>query len=145
MTRTVKLCRWRFGAPLDFVDPMPGYFWYGVHCIEMMVAGMGAGCEKITLVEGVKSDEVVCYWEDGRTAIYHGMKEGHGGFGCVIHREKGTQFIDVTKAPRPFYVSMMEVLVQTLPHGKVAVDADQMLEVVRILELAGNARDVVKA
>ncbi|QDU34566.1 Oxidoreductase family, NAD-binding Rossmann fold [Poriferisphaera corsica] len=128
-------------GPLSFQEGMPWYFWYGVHSVEMLVAGLGPGCEEMSLHMNDKSEILNMRWADGRSGIYHGIKEGHGGFGAVIHRSEGVQVLDCAKSSRPYYVSLVERLMDTLVQGKEMVAYDEMLETVKILEWGCRMKD----
>jgi predicted dehydrogenase len=127
-------------GPLEFVDTQPGYFWYGVHAFEMVVAVMGIGCKRVKVAKWDQAEVVSMQWGDGRTAIYRGQREGSRAFGAVIHREKGTQLVDIAQAKRSYYASMIEAILASLPEGRSDIDAEEMLEVVRVIELANEAR-----
>ncbi|MCC6682522.1 MAG: Gfo/Idh/MocA family oxidoreductase [Phycisphaeraceae bacterium] len=127
-------------GPLEMVDAMPGYLWYGVHGIEMMVAAMGVGCESLQVVKMPDRELLICRWGGNRTAVYHGTFTGTHAFAAVIRREKGVQMIDIAQARRPFYAGLLEAITSTLLRGKPTVDRAQMLEVMRVMELGNAAR-----
>ena len=68
------------------------------------------------------------------------MKEGHGKYGCTLHRKAGAQYVDASASKRPAYASMLEAILRSLPEGKSDVPADEMLDTVRIIEAANRAR-----
>lgn len=125
-------------GPMALEDALPGLFWYGCHGIEMVVTVMGAGCREVRAVREEHGEVFTLRWADGRTATYRGLRAAHHQFGAVIHREKGFQVVDIASAPRPFYASMLEAILCSLPKGESDVPPAEMLEVVRVME-AGNA------
>ncbi len=127
-------------GPLELVDVMPGYLWYGVHGIEMVVAAMGVGCESLQVVKMPDRELLICRWGGDRTAVYHGTRTGLHNFAAVIRREKGVQMIDVTQARRPFYASLLETVTNSLLQGRPAVDRAQTMEVMRVMEMGNAAR-----
>jgi len=130
-------------GPLDFVDSQPGYFWYGVHGFEMLIAAMGVGVQRVEVSRFGQAEIVGMQWGDGRCATYRGLRQGSGTFGAVIHREKSIQVVDVDQAKRPNYACLIDSILRSLPNGKSDVDADQMIEVVRAIEMANAARVLV--
>ena len=128
-------------GPLNFVDTQPGYFWYGVHGFEMMVAAMGVGCENVNVSQFDQGEVASMQWNDGRVATYRGLKQGAGTFGAVIHREKGAQYVDIAQAKRPYYAGLIEAILRSLPEGRSDIEGGEMFEVVRAIEMANKARN----
>jgi len=128
-------------GPMAIQPTQPGFFWYGIHAIEMMVAALGAGCRRVRVTTSEKYDLITASWDNDRSATYRGLREAHGRFGAVIHRQKGVQYVDIGANLRPFYASLLEAIMASLPAGKSAVPAGEMLEVVRIIEAANQSRE----
>lgn len=128
-------------GPMALQPQAPGVFWYGCHSFEMIVAAMGVGCSHIEAQVDDKVDLHVMTWSDGRRATFRGLRTGANPFGATLHRENGFQQIDIRTCQRPFYVSLLEAVVRSLPHGHSDVPAEQMLEVVRVMQHANVARD----
>jgi predicted dehydrogenase len=71
----------------------------------------------------------------------HGLRDAHGKFGAVIHRDKGIQFVDAhAGAKRSAYAAMLEAVIRSLPQGKSDVDPKDTLEIVRLIEAANESR-----
>ena len=124
-------------GPMALQDGLPGLFWYGCHGIEMVVAAMGAGCESLAATATERADVIAMRWADGRVASYRGLREAHSRFGATIHRSQGFQTVDVASESKPYYASLLEAILRSLPKGQSDVPANQMLEVVRLM-VAGN-------
>lgn len=125
-------------GPLSEVPTQPGLFFYGVHAVDMLVAVMGHGCQQVAATHTEAGDVLSLAWPGGRVGSVRLMKQGHGKYGCTLHRKAGPQFVDAGATRRPAYASMLEAILRSLPHGRSDVPADEMLDTVRILE-AGNA------
>lgn len=130
-----------FGPMVVFGEQSPGYFWYGVHQVEMAVTALGAGAAQVQAVKTEFHDVALVTWDDGRSAVIHGQREVNNKFGAAIHREDGPSIADFNKSTRPYYAMMLEQLVATLPHGKQAVPADEALSIVAIMEAANESRE----
>ncbi|MCE9588918.1 MAG: Gfo/Idh/MocA family oxidoreductase [Planctomycetes bacterium] len=126
-------------GPMSEIVAMPGLWWYGIHSIEMMVAAMGVGCVEVRSFKNADVDLTTAVWKDGRGATFRGMRSGHGTFGATLHRKEGFTSIN-GNAGRPGYAGLLDMVMQNLPHGKSPIPADEMLEVVRIIEAANESR-----
>ena len=79
-------------------------------------------------------------WKDGRVATIHGLRQGHSDFGFTFHYENDVIFLNASKVEKPYYASLLEAIFRSLPDGTSDVPADEMIEVVRIIEAANKAR-----
>lgn len=129
-------------APLSWQDALPGLFWYGCHGIEMVVTAMGTGCQSIAMNRGEDQELYVLDYEGGRRALFRGFTNGEfWHYGAVLNTAKERAFADVSAHPKPYYASMLESILGHLPQGRSPVPAEQMHEVVRILEACNAARE----
>ena len=127
-------------GPMEFQHPINGFFWYGCHCVEMVVAAMGLGCKSVSVFENDNNSQIVMSWIDGRMATIHGMRKGHTDFGFTFHYKSDVIFLNVSKVEKPYYATMLEAMFHSLSEGRSDVPADEMIEVVRIIEAANKAR-----
>jgi predicted dehydrogenase len=127
-------------GPMPEEEALPGLFWYGVHCIEMVVAAMGPGCRKVQVLKDDGFDLVSMQWDKQRSATFRGLRDAHGQFGLILHRRKGARFLDMTAIRRPYYAGLLEAILRSLPQGLSDVPVEQMLEVVRVIEAANQSR-----
>lgn len=116
---------------------LPGLFWYGCHSVEMVVAAMGVGCRDIHVAGTEGVDVYTMVWNDGRIATIRGTRDGHHQFGATLHCEKGFQPIDIQSGKVPYYASLLNAILQSLPDGRSDVPPAEMVEAVRIMEM-GN-------
>jgi len=126
-----------FYGPMNEVETQPGLFWYGCHAVEMMVTVMGTGCREVSCHKSESNDVLTAIYEDGRMATLHGLRGSHSKFGAVLHRASGPVTIDASGG-RPFYLGTIDAIMDNLPNGQSPIPAEEMLEVVAIIE-AGNA------
>ena len=128
-------------GPMEIQPSQPGLFWYGIHCIEMIVATLGVGCQRVQVAATDNYDLVTMQWSEGRSATYRGSRKAHNKFGAVIHREKVARQIDVAAAKRPMTVCLLEAIISSLPAGKSAVPVAETLEIVRVICAANQSRE----
>ena len=127
-------------GPMELHASQPGLFWYGIHCVEMIVAALGVGCQRVQAVTTDETDLVTFQWSEGRSATYRGSRKAHNKFGAVIHRQKVARQIDVALAKRPMTLCMLEVIIQSLTAGKPDVPVAETLEIVRVICAANESR-----
>ena len=127
-------------GPMEIQPSQPGLFWYGIHCIEMIVAALGVGCQCVQAMATDECDLISFQWSDGRSATYRGSRKAHNKFGAVIHRQKIARQIDVGAAKCPMTVCMLEAILRTLPAGKTDVPVAETLEIVRVICAANQSR-----
>ncbi len=131
-------------GPMEIMPPLPGFYWYGIHTVEMLVTAMGAGCKSVQVTKNRDNDVLVCEWEDGRIGTIRGLRNAHTQFGITLHREKSSQPIDIYSNARPYYASLLDAILHSLPEGRSDIPDDQMLEVIRIIDAANESRETNK-
>jgi predicted dehydrogenase len=119
-------------------------YWYGCHSVEMIVAAMGAGVRTVRATSTENADLVTVEWADGRIASIRGLRQAHGKFGAVLHRKDGPTFVDVSLNKRPYYASLLEAILRSLPEGRSDVPPEEMLTVIQILDAANESRQTGK-
>lgn len=138
-----------FGA--DFYGPMalqptqPGFFWYGIHTVEMLFSSMGKGCAEVLVQTNDNHDLATGTWKDGRIGTIRGNRAGNNKFGGVIHREKASHFVDVYAGGRPYYASLLEQILAMFNTGEPPIDHEETVEIVRFIEAANESRESGKA
>ncbi|MEH7380170.1 Gfo/Idh/MocA family oxidoreductase [Bacillus sp. JJ1533] len=131
-------------GPMDMVDTQPGYFWYGIHSIEMLYAILGCGAQHVTSVSTVDSDLIVSQWEDGRIGTIRGSRRGNGEFGAIIHFEKGNHYVAISSSTKPFYASLLEEIINFFNNGKTSVPLHETIEIIRFIEAANESKETGK-
>ena len=127
LTAALKQCEWHsvigadFFGPMPFTATQPGYFWYGVHMADMLYRTMGTGCSKVSVIHT------------------RGNRCGNGNFGGTIFHESGSVFIDVSQDKRGYYECLVEQIIRMFDTGQSPVTRQEMTEVVRFLEAAGES------
>ena len=130
-----------FYGPMSLVEKCPGYFWYGIHSVEMLFATMGPGCREVLAVHEESHDVVVGRWADGRVGVVRGNRAGSFGFGGTIHRKAQSTAFDVSAGKKPFYASLLEKVIPFFRNETELVAPSEMIEVIAFLEAANRSSD----
>ncbi|MDD2431676.1 MAG: Gfo/Idh/MocA family oxidoreductase [Firmicutes bacterium] len=133
-----------FYGPMAIQETQPGFFWYGIHTVDMLFATLGTGCTKVTTTTNDDHDLVVGVWSDGRIGTIRGNRAGNSKFGGLVHRTGTTEFVDVYSKKKPYYASLLERIMAMFTAKKIALDINESLEVVRFIEAANESRDTGK-
>lgn len=128
-------------GPMAIQPTQRGFFWYGIHSVEMLYAAFGKGCESVTVTTNDDHDIIVGRWADGRLGTVRGNRKGNNKFGAMVHREKATQYVDVYSNPKPYYASLLERIMVLFGERKAAIDFSETLELVRFIEAANESRE----
>ncbi len=132
-------------GPMDVIPQLPGYFWYGVHVVEIMQRVMGTGCKQVTVTKSEDFDLLTGRWSDDRVATMRGVRNAHHKFGVTLHRKNDFDFINLQQNKRAWYANMLDAILRTLPQGKSDVAKEDTLEVIRIIEAANESRESGKS
>jgi predicted dehydrogenase len=128
-------------GPMHIVPTQPAFFWYGIHCVDMLYAILGTGCVHVSVETTEHHDVIVGQWKDGRIGVVRGNRKGNGKFGAVIHREKGSDFVDIYSNPKPYYASMLEDILEMFRTRRPGLAPEETLEVIRFIEAANESRE----
>lgn len=128
-------------GPLPMQPLMPGYFWYGIHMVEMVVAAMGLGATDVLVKKSSNHETVVVEWADGRHALIRGEYEWHSRFGATIHTQNGFYNAEISKDTKPFYASLLEEVMVFFKTKTSPIMKEETLEVIRLIEMINNHGD----
>jgi len=131
-------------GPMDLISQLPGFYWYGVHVVEIMQRIMGTGCESVTVTKTDDFDLLSARWSDNRVATMRGIRHSHHKFGVTLHRKDDFDFVNLQQNKRAWYANMLDAILKTLPQGKTAVSKEDTLEVIKIIEAANESRETGK-
>ncbi len=128
-----------FHGPLPLEPTQPGFFWYGIHTVEMLYATLGPGCRRLRVTSTAGHDTVAAIWRDGRIGGIRGLRGGKHAFGGMIYREKGNQPVDVNGGVRAD-IGLTIAILLFCREGVPPVAVDESLEIVRFIEAANESR-----
>ncbi|XXM71530.1 Gfo/Idh/MocA family protein [Lysinibacillus sphaericus] len=127
-------------GPMEMIDGQ-GYFWYGIHAVEMLFAILGEGAEAVSTHWSEDYDFIGGRWRDGRLGTVRGNRSGNQQFGALVHFEKGTEYVNVEADSKPFYASLLEEVIGFFQDGVPRVKLSDTLEIIRFIEAAGESRN----
>ncbi len=126
-------------GPMDMIAGQ-GYFWYGIHAVEMLFAILGEGAEAVNAKWNNDHDFIVGQWRDGRIGTVRGYRSGSQQFGALVHFEQGTEYVNVAADTKPFYASLLEEIICFFQDGSPGIELSETLEIIRFIESAGASR-----
>ncbi|MCY0880226.1 MAG: Gfo/Idh/MocA family oxidoreductase [Firmicutes bacterium] len=129
-----------FYGPMPWVPPTPGWFWYGIHAVEMLYRALGAGCCTVQAISTPVGDLLVGTWRDGRIGTARGYRGGNTLFGGQLYHDKNTVTVDVRRDRVPYYARLLQQVVALFQTRKAPVSLTEMREVIRFLEAAEESR-----
>jgi predicted dehydrogenase len=127
-------------APMFMEPTQTGYFWYGIHAVEMLYAILGSGCESVKATVSGDQETIVGVWRNGAVGTIRGSRSGGYPFAAAIHRERRSSFVYVPSEEKPFYASLLERVMRMFETGIPAVPMEVTLEIIRFIEAANESR-----
>ncbi|WP_210366224.1 Gfo/Idh/MocA family oxidoreductase [Bacillus sp. REN3] len=127
-------------GPLPMQPLMPGYFWYGIHMVEMVIAAMGTGASGITMKKSSDHETAIIEWSDGRHAVIRGENEWHSRFGATLHTKDAFYHADITKDSKPFYASLLEQAMHFFKTKNSPIPKEETLEIIKLIEMINHSR-----
>ncbi|MEO6875191.1 MAG: Gfo/Idh/MocA family oxidoreductase [Opitutaceae bacterium] len=129
----------------DFCGPVahevtnPGFFWYGIHAVEMLYATLGRGCRSVRCVSNANYDLVTALWEDGRIGTIRGNRTGNFEFHGLVHFEKVSVPVNVQTETKGYFTCLAEAILAFVNDGRVPVEPEETLELIRFIEAANES------
>lgn len=127
-------------GPMVLEPTNPGFYWYGIHSVEMVFACLGKHCKEVSVVSNEHYDFAVGLWEDGRIGTVRGNRVGNYEFGAVIHRKTGSDFVDVASSSKPYYALLLEEILNMVQTGKSPIDPEETLRIIKFIDAANRSR-----
>lgn len=126
-------------GPMEIQDSKQGFFWYGIHMIEMLFTVLGSGSKSIKTITNPEHDVITGVWKDGRIGTIRGNRVGNNQFGVLIHFELGTEYIDISLNEKPYYASLLEQVLDFFQDGIPRVPLNETKEIIRFVEASNES------
>ncbi|QYM79062.1 Gfo/Idh/MocA family oxidoreductase [Horticoccus luteus] len=129
-----------FHGPVALEPTNPGFFWYGIHAVEMLYATMGRGCGSVRCVTTEHYDLVTATWADGRIGTVRGNRTGNYEFHGLVHFEKHSAHVNVQTETKGFFTCLAEAVLEFVRTRQAPVDPEETIELVRFIVAANESR-----
>ena len=137
------------GDAVDIFAPMPleqreGYFWYGIHAIEMLAALVGVNVEHINVQSNDKVDLVTLTFTNGHVSTVRGFLSNRENFNYAFHRQQQTIFHAIDEDLTSSYEKLMKQIVKFFETGEMPIQSEELLQVIKIVEAINKSKDLKK-
>ncbi|WNR46841.1 Gfo/Idh/MocA family protein [Paenibacillus roseipurpureus] len=127
-------------GPLDLLPELPDWYWYGIHIVETAYAALGTGCKKVTATADQRQEVVTGVWGDGRTVQLRGNRGPNNNHGLLLHRQRGTVWLDTAVEQKSKYATLLERLLVFFQSGVPDIAPEETLELIRFIEAVNESR-----
>ena len=130
-----RICGCDACGPAHRESTNPGFFWYGIHGVEILYTVMGPGCRSVRCISTDGSDLAAGTWDDGRIGTMRGIHSGHGqaGYGATVLCDKVHARLE---AAGDFYRNTATAMVRFFRTRKPPVPIDETLEICAFIDAA---------
>lgn len=112
-----------------------GFYWYGIHGIEILFTVMKTGCISVSCVSTEGSDVVVGLWKDGRIGTFRGLRKGPQPYGGTAICEKKI----VVAGGYEGYEGLLQSILTFFKTKVSPVDKTETLEIYTFMEAANES------
>jgi predicted dehydrogenase len=120
-------------CPLWFEPANAGWFWYGVHGVELMCQLMGRGIASVRVAVSTRAELLTARWRDGREACVEGILSRDAPF-SVVRNGGAAEVLAVGMSP------LAALIGGFFRNARPPVTYADMSEVVCVLEAANLSR-----
>ena len=118
-------------APASLEPTNPGFFWYGIHGVEILYALMGQGCRRVACSSTADGDLAAGVWKDGRIGTMRGIRKGPHHYGAAVLTGKGVRALP---AKGDFYKGLCEAIARLFRTREVPVAIEETLEICAFID-----------
>ncbi len=120
-------------APAALEPTNPGFFWYGIHGVEILYTVMGTGCRRVQCTSTPDGDLAVGVWEDGRLGTMRGIRKGPHHYGASVMGAKG---LECRPSIGDFYKGLCRAVANFFRTRQSPVPIDETLELCAFIDAA---------
>ncbi|HSW44258.1 MAG TPA: Gfo/Idh/MocA family oxidoreductase [Phycisphaerae bacterium] len=118
-------------SPASLEPTNPGFFWYGIHGVEILYTLMGPGCVRVACSSTPDGDMAVGVWKDGRIGTFRGIRKGPHHYGATALTAKG---IKPLPASGDFYKRLCLAIAKFFRTKEAPVPIDETLELCAFID-----------
>jgi len=120
-------------APAALEPTNPGFFWYGIHGVEILYTLMGCGCKRVQCTSTPDGDLAVGVWKDGRLGSMRGIRKGPHHYGAVVLHAKGYECLP---ASGDFYNGLCLAIAEFFKTKQPPFPIEETLEICAFIDAA---------
>ena len=124
--------------PLE--EGLHGWFYYGIHQVEMLYAAMGPGCYRVAGHRDGDFEVITGFWPDGRIGTIATNHVEPRPFGGWLLGEDGSALVEVQDSKHDRYRAFLLATIEFFRGASSPVSLTETLETIAFLE--GAARSV---
>lgn len=112
-----------------------GFFWYGIHGVEILYTLMGTGCKSVSCISDESADLAVGLWNDGRIGTFRGLRNS-------THTYGGTAICTKKVVPAGGYEGYEGLLKSILTFFRTSiapVSKEETIEIYTFMETANES------
>jgi predicted dehydrogenase len=122
-------------SPAHLEKTNPGFFWYGIHGVEILYTVMGPGCRSVRCTSTPHVDVAVGVWKDGRIGTMRGLREKQRAeYGAFVLCEKG--YRHVASETKNLYDGLIRAITKFFQTKKSPMPVEECLEVCAFCQAA---------
>ncbi|HOW70701.1 MAG TPA: gfo/Idh/MocA family oxidoreductase [Phycisphaerae bacterium] len=120
-------------SPAEQEPTNPGFFWYGIHGVEILYTLMGRGCRKVQCSTTPDADLAVGVWQDGRIGSMRGIRRGPYSLGATVLHSEGFTCLP---SKGDYYKGLGRQLVKFFKTRQAPVPIEETLEICAFIDAA---------
>ncbi len=123
--------------PLE--EGLHGWFYYGIHQVEMLYAAMGRGCLRVACAREGDTGIVTGFWPGGRVGTIATNHEERRPFGGWLLGAEGSALVEVKDTKYDRYQAFLRSALEFYRGGEAPVSLDETLETIAFFEAAAQS------
>jgi hypothetical protein len=120
-------------SPAHQESTNPGFFWYGIHGVEILYTIMGCGCDSVRCTSTEGSDLAVGTWSGGRLGSMRGIREGKRDYGAMVLCQNSFKHL---KYSGDYYPNLVREIVKFFKSRKPPFPIEETLEICAFIDAA---------
>ncbi len=114
----------------------PDLYWYGIHATEALFTVMGPGCVSISRVHTASTDVVTGVWQDGRTGVVYGFRDGKAQYRVTVFGTTGVK----DQEEGTGYGPMLREVLTFFRTGVAPVPIAETVEIMAFMDAADESK-----
>ena len=116
-----------------------GWFYYGIHQVEMLYAAMGQGCERVSCAREGESEIITGFWSNGRIGTIATNHTESRPFGGYLLGEGSSTLVEVQDMKYDRYHAFLNSALDFFRGGETPVPVKETMETIAFMEAASQS------